>query len=362
MSTMYYLELAMYRRRRSQREKIFFSFDSFLDVVANVIGIIIRLILVAWVGAKTYTASMEFTDDEPAVAPAAKVTSAPLPPPKATDDPLYNKLDLTKVELAAARDQLLDKLRNLEAAKEKTQLTQKELDKLAQKNQEVAEQQRVLTKELEARGQNVQLASLSLEGLRKRGQEISAQVATLRKMTTPTKELKFHAPVSRVVQGDEMFFECRGGRVAFIDMPSFMQEIKSSTDEVGKQLRTEVRVQRVTAPVGAFRLQYGFEREGGLLDNNFRYSLSGWMVEPIAAVRGEPLPAALAPTSEFRRLADAIDPNQTVVTFWVYPDSFEIFRALRDFLYERDVEVAGRPLPMNAPIAASRFGTKSRGQ
>ena len=26
----------MYRRRRPQREKIFFSFDSFLDVVANV--------------------------------------------------------------------------------------------------------------------------------------------------------------------------------------------------------------------------------------------------------------------------------------------------------------------------------------
>ena len=31
----------MYRRRRPQREKIFFSFDSFLDVVANVVGIVL---------------------------------------------------------------------------------------------------------------------------------------------------------------------------------------------------------------------------------------------------------------------------------------------------------------------------------
>ena len=31
-----------------------FSFDSFLDVVANVVGIIIRLILVVWVGARSY--------------------------------------------------------------------------------------------------------------------------------------------------------------------------------------------------------------------------------------------------------------------------------------------------------------------
>ena len=34
----------MYRRRRSGRDKIAFSFDSFLDVVANVIGIVVRLI------------------------------------------------------------------------------------------------------------------------------------------------------------------------------------------------------------------------------------------------------------------------------------------------------------------------------
>ncbi len=40
---------AMIRRRRKVRE-IEFSFDSFLDVVANVVGIILRLILVAWVG------------------------------------------------------------------------------------------------------------------------------------------------------------------------------------------------------------------------------------------------------------------------------------------------------------------------
>src|SRR2546426_1102346 len=43
----------MIRRRRPVRE-IAFSFDSFLDVVANVVGIIIRLILVAWVGARSY--------------------------------------------------------------------------------------------------------------------------------------------------------------------------------------------------------------------------------------------------------------------------------------------------------------------
>src|SRR5215467_2069383 len=100
----------MYRRRRPQREKIFFSFDSFLDVVANVIGIIIRLILVAWVGARTYTAAMQFTTEDPASGPPTEV--AALPPPKASDDPLYSKLDLAKEELQEARQELVAKLRN----------------------------------------------------------------------------------------------------------------------------------------------------------------------------------------------------------------------------------------------------------
>jgi hypothetical protein len=47
----------MIRRRRTQRE-IPFSFDSFLDVVANVVGIILRLILVAWVGGRSYHATV----------------------------------------------------------------------------------------------------------------------------------------------------------------------------------------------------------------------------------------------------------------------------------------------------------------
>jgi hypothetical protein len=353
----------MYRRRRSQREKIFFSFDSFLDVVANVIGIIIRLILVAWVGARSYTAAMQFTDAEPEPT-AAQAASVTLPAPKLSDDPLASKLDLAKQELMETRNQLLDKLQNLQGAKEKTRLTRAQVAELARKNAEVEQAQRRLEKELEAKGQKVQRASLSLDALRRRGQELADQVMKLQALPAPTKQLKYHAPVSRAVSGDEVFFECRGGRVAFIDMPAFMHEIHDHMDDIPDLLRKEAKVRRLTSPVGAFRLQYVFEREQTLLDSstNFSYGMSGWVVEPILFKRGESLAEALKPQSDFHRIADAIDPNQAVVTFWVYPDSFEIFRALRDYLYERDVEVAGRPLPMNGPIAASRHGTKSRGQ
>jgi hypothetical protein len=59
---------------------------------------------------------------------------------------------------------------------------------------------------------------------------------------------------------------------------------------------------------------------------------------------------------------DVLDPRQTVVTFWVYSDSFALFRQLRDYLYDHDLEVAGRPLPDGVPIMSSKNGTVSRGQ
>ncbi len=50
------------------------------------------------------------------------------------------------------------------------------------------------------------------------------------------------------------------------------------------------------------------------------------------------------------------------MTLWVYPDSFAAYRKLRDYMHERDIDVAGRALPEGTSIAAGRHGTASRGQ
>src|SRR5262249_11673731 len=154
---------------------------------------------------------------------------------------------------------------------------------------------------------HVQLASLSLDGLRKRGQEVATKIKELRSLPPHTKELKYHTPVSRIVDGEELFFECRSGKAAFIDMPAFMHEIKSSMQGMADLLRKERQVTRVTSEVGSFRLRYVFERDSSMLESpsSFRYGLSGWTVEPIHLSRGETLAEALRPGSQFHRVADA---------------------------------------------------------
>jgi len=104
----------MYRRRRQPAREPAFSFDSFLDVVTNVVGIIVRLILVAWVGARAYGMLQAGADETPA---------APLAEPKPADDPMHPEVARTELALAEARKQLLarmQELREMEGKKAQT--------------------------------------------------------------------------------------------------------------------------------------------------------------------------------------------------------------------------------------------------
>ena len=74
---------------------------------------------------------------------------------------------------------------------------------------------------------------------------------------------------------------------------------------------------------------------------------------------GEPLAEALQPGSEFRSRLASHKPQQTTVTIWVYPDSFDQFRALKAELFKLGYLTAGRPLPDGHPIGGSPDGSRS---
>jgi hypothetical protein len=351
----------MRRRRRPQRE-IAFSFDSFLDVVANVVGVILRLILVAWVGARTYKAVLP---------------PAPPPPPALADpEPLPEPTDPREPLLARRRREL--ELLSSEAerggahasAAETARQLQRDLQALQARRELLAGEQEAAKRVTDQRSAAAKEKGLSAEDLRRRSKKLTAELEELRRLPPPKKELRYRTPVSAPVQTEELMFECQRGRVTLIDHGAMLAEVKREMRSKEESLRKTFQVSELTAPVGAFRLRYVVERERGPLeapgvapsDGMFRYGVTGWEVLPVQADRGEPLEQALASGSAFRKVIDAIDPQQTAVTFWVYPDSFALYRQLRDYLHEKDVVVAGRPLPEGVPIASSRHGTTSRGQ
>jgi len=355
----------MIRRRRPTRE-IAFSFDSFLDVVANVVGIIIRLILVAWVGARSYSSLNRAA--RPGAA-AARAVARPLAPP----DPLHGVLARHQTELERAHARLLAQLQQLKLLEGKQGEAKERLAGLAAREEALDKESATVARDCDDRAGSARRAALSLAELEQRQRRLLADLRALEKLPPPGHVLHYRTPVSQPVEADQFFFECRAGRVTFIDIASLLEEAHHGLEDRAKELRNRWQVTGVAGPIGAFRLHYTLEREHGALDavvpgaapvdaGGFRYELSRWVVEPVAALRGESLAEALGQASEFRRITDRLDPRQAVVTFWVYPESFALFRGLRDHLYDRGLVVAGRPLPESVPVTATRNGSLSRGQ
>jgi hypothetical protein len=353
----------MIRRRRRSRE-IPFSFDSFLDVVANVCGIIIRLILVVWVGARSY-GSLQHQAESPE--PPAAVAEADDGPVEA--DPLEPSLAEERSQLARAEAALREELAQLDLARQQVKLTDRELEQLAERRRAVAAERAQRDSSTETAKKAAKATALSTEDLRERLRRLAEEVQAVQSQPGTKKVVRYRTPVSKPLDAEELLFECHRGRVTFIDVAALLEEVKRGLRAKGEELRTSWQVTDVVGPIGPYQMRYRLERDrdsvpGPVPDAGgfYRYGLSAWFIEPVTEVRGEEQEQALKPGSEFRQIVDGLDPQYAAVTFWVYPDSFPLYRQLRDYLYDRDLVVAGRPLPEGAPIASSRHGTVSRGQ
>ena len=352
-------------RRRRPKPRETFSFDSFLDVVANVVGIIIRLILVVWVGARSYTQLMD-----KALLP--EETAAPLAALEESDEPAFTAMKEERSELQKLEAQLLEQLHLVQDERDirlKEEPLEKELTSRIGDLHAAAEQ----AKNAQQQERNAtRIAALTTEEIQARSKKLREEIEALQKNPVPKKPLHYRTPVSRPVQSDEFHFELSDGRVTFVDVYGLLAEYNSRREDIERQLQGSYQSVGTLGPSGAFKMVYTVERERGLVDSfgggrpgsrqGFRYGLVAWQMEAVALERGENVEQALRPGSDFRRIADRLDSLQSAVTFWVYPDSFAAFRKLRDFLYERDITVAGRPMPFGVPMASSKQGTLSRGQ
>jgi hypothetical protein len=342
-----------------------FSFDSFLDLVTNIVGIIIRLILVVWVSAKSYNAlpdALKFRHEA-----AKKATEMP-----AIMDPLEEELARQRAELAEAERRMLEQLRQLDLTRDEEAKAGKELAEVDAQRDELRKALARIDQDKTATGTKTKEASYTLAELQKRREKLTEELHALEKLPPLKKTLHYRTPVSQLVDSEEWHFECQNGRVTFINIAAFVALIKRDLDENGKMLRDRWEVSNETETIGDFRMAYTFQRSKSALDNafgaaspaaNMGYSIGvSWKLEPVVPDRGETIEAALKEGSAFHRVVDGLPRDQAVVTFWVYPDSFAVYRQLRDYLADRDITVAGRPLPMGFPVSSSPDGTASRGQ
>jgi hypothetical protein len=358
----------MIRRRRPERGEIPFSFDSFLDVVANVVGIVLRLILVAWVGAKSYKGPPL----PPAPPPPAPLSALPdiMPPkpPSAADDPIAGDVLRERQELLRAQAELLALLKQQEQAPELVKQPKHDLDEVMARRRAI--QGEIVLIDHSAVGQDDKnLATATLEELQARRQRLEQEIADMRKLPSARHELRYRTPISAPVLTRELTFECQHGRVTPVDIGGLLDFVDRRWREKRDVLRTQWDVIDQTPPSGAFSMRYTVARRreagemGGVGPSGPSFTFGPTLMEvvPVNPDRGETAEQALKAGSTFLKILSDAD-GETAVTFWVYADSFAVYRQLRDYLHDRDLVVAGRPLREGSLIRISPDGTASRGQ
>jgi len=314
--------------------------DSFLDVVTNIVGILIILVMV--VGGRVQHVVLSAT-------PRAQARAAELA--REVED-LDKAVAVRESEIAELAEQAQTVAAAAAFAGE-SRLT-------------LATAVAAAKAELEGRRGSVEAERLAAAEAAARRQELEAEIerctreaeAAAHAPATTKEVLAYPTPIARTVTGEELHFQIDQGRIAYIPLVELFELAKQQTQRrAGEISQMSQRIETV-GPLQDFSLDYVVELKIDQARGQVLVRSREWVVRPGRPGLGETLADALQPSSRFRAVLANVRPD-TTVTLWCYPDSFEAFRAVREELHRLGIPTAGRPMPEGAPIGGSTEGSKS---
>lgn len=328
--------------------------DSFLDIVANLVGILIILVMVIGVNAKDAmldVAPQEPTPPTPTAAPPTVDVEGARSAAAAVEADIHQidaKIKRQEFDIAYRR-----------AERERVQLiVQAAEQKLAERREELAE------------GEREQFdATTSLANAEAELEQIQGQIGSLQVAEVPTAVIEhLPTPMAKTVFGRELHVSLQGGRLSVVPWDELVAQLKEDAPKRVRRLQDRDEITETLGPVAGFWMKYTLVRKRQAVSTRFGVSvqsgveLDHFVLLPVAEGLGEQIEVALAPGSEFRSLLDQHEPGATTVTAWTYPDSYEQFRVLKQTLYKRGYLLASRPLPDGFPIGGSPNGLRSAAQ
>ena len=366
--------------RRNKHAEQHFGSDSFLDVLANMVGILIILVVVSGIRAARMPAKNASANPMTASI-AAPVPVAPVETPVESEPkPVIAQLPPPPLEPEEPTAEELARLRALEAelaALDAQAAGNRRLLQKVRAEEDVTKQQLAARdRQLAARATELEDGKSRLNGLRqavgaerKKLSGLIAEFEEVKNSQAPVVEVKHRlTPVSQSIVGEELHFRLAENKVSVIPLEQLIDRLKLQIERQKEMMARFRQHQGVVGPVAGFTLQYQVERQSlSVLDEMrhgsgaFRLAVSKWELVPEPDLEAEDAEQALKPGSRFvAALLNA--PPKASLTLWVYPDSFGLFRKLQAATQAEGFVVSARPLPFGIPIAGSPHGTRSAGQ
>lgn len=359
--------------RRRQRQELEFGSDSFLDVIANMVGIIIILIVIA--GLRVSQAPIVLPSSESPPEPLITEIPAPFrldPIPESDPEPPLTPLpDLTE------QTRQLEELRQEEKfLRERLAASQRQHTELQNAIENGKRQLSTLSTDLEGTQaseadlkRRLQLAMRSVEDHKQELSDLLAQISDIESKPLPVKRIKHTVtPISKIVESEEVHFRIADNKVSLVPMQELIERLKLQAEQNKGILAKVPRNEGIVGPVEGYNMRYLLERQGlNPVDQAqfgpgvFKIQVSSFQIEPDKKLVEEPIDQALRPGSRFFKALKQ-SPRDATFTFWVYPDCFESFRRVQSVMHEAGLTVAARPMPNGMPITGSPGGSRSAGQ
>lgn len=333
----------MRRRREQQIEAP--GQDSFLDVVCNLVGILIVLVMLIAAQAKRGMIASAAAKNAPTAVNSGEIETAATTARaiEASVEELQAKISRQNLEVAMRQEE-----------RNKFQL----LVTIAQ--QRLAEHRDKLSTEERSRYDLEQQLAKSKSDLSQL--ELAKSVS----QKPPTKALEhLPTPMARTVFGTEVHFRLQGHRLAYVPWEEMLAQLQTDAPGQVHKLRSQPRVEVSLPVIAGFGARYILKMSETQSQTRLGIATQSQpMLEKLYFVDaepnlGQPVAQALLPTSEFRSRLAAQKPQGTTVTIWVYPDSFDDYRAIKAELFKLGFLCAARPLPNDEPIGGAPDGTRS---
>jgi len=335
-------------RKRKSAEIELGGQDSFLDLVSNIIGILIILVMVAGIRAQYSSANVENTplfaeleakyQEYQTKAETAAKLRTDVEELQLQSEIVVEQIYLQSGEYAALFELMVSARAEIELAAETKSQTLKEK----------IEFQRQLM-ETNARLEQVDQAKKHLRQIRPK--------ATVME-NVPT-------PLSHRVETKEIHLRLLGGRVVYVPLTELAMLFRRHIGEEQRRYAQQGANIGKVGPVDNFELEFLAVTHQMPMEGHYEtyIGLQYGEAVPVFEPLGQPLRQALdSPQSELRRKLAAFQRDIYTVTVWVYPDSFEEYQELKKFLQNQGYTVAARPMPKGTPIGISPHGTRSSSQ
>jgi len=389
--------------RRAQRAELEFGSDSFLDVVCNIVGILIILIVVVGVRLQRQPlpTDPELAERTAAAAAAAAALIAKQDTAVLAASQNRHSLQRSLTSLETDERQLQQELQSVvadsQAAQQETAGVRAKLTAQQTQRDTQGRREQKLSAERNAAAARVASLQNSLKVSEQKHTELEAalrrtlnsekqtqqktravavetlqlteQLTNVQQQSQPADRLNHRlSPVTKPVESDDVHFRVDGGKVSILPLQDLLDRLK---DQVLARRSTIMRFNQfegVVGPAGGYSMKYTVEKEGGSAleslqtgDLRVRVSVSKWQLQAEESLLQEPVADALRPGSRFRQQLETCPPD-SVVTIWVYENSFEQFSAIRELAHGLRLRVAARPLPDGTPIVGSPNGSRSSAQ